>query len=158
METTPTGSNLSPEAAFEVEPRLSFDVLCQNPTMYRTLLMILLKSLPYTHSVQDVLGAQAENLVSFCLNPDYLDEHDEQLTPAMDRALEDGALLASDSQEALYALTRANTTGLHKEIEETEKVRRRRLLIWVDFLDELLLRQQSQFPQDSGNNGNTHAA
>lgn len=117
-----------------IQPHLNLEVITSDPSKYQEQLMVLIKGLPITSSVQDVIGLEAESLVGFCLDYDNIDIVDESLTRVLDGDLEQDDLI-----KALTDINKSSNNLDPFKVKlsdiEKEKILRKRLLAWVDFLD-----------------------
>lgn len=131
---------------------ISYDVLSQQPRLYRQRLMLILEHLPWNRQALHVEGDQVRPLVHYCADSENLYQ-----IPQAEENIYSGTTMADDTSCILDALNRAVTNGIKRQIEPSEQVIRKRLLVWVDHFDQLLA---AQAPQENGNPTNTdkHAA
>lgn len=120
------------------EPRdISFEVLQQNPDIYRNQLTTLVSGLGWERSVRDYLGEQAFKIVEFCLdskNINLIYDTVEDLLNKPDKTEQAN----DDVVDMLSQINSYHPVGRNTKIEEREKTERRRLVCWIIYLDILM--------------------
>lgn len=112
---------------------ITLEQLDGHAEVYRNQLILPLKALPWERRVMHVEGEQAKRLFEFCADSENLD-----LIPEAESNIYSGIAVSEDSQLVLDALNSAITNGIKKQIEPGELAVRKRLLAWVDHLDQIL--------------------
>lgn len=127
--------SLDGQLAETQEPEvLSFDVLTRDPTLYRARLKVVVDGLPldHEHSVLDFFGDKNAELVRFCLNPDNLDS----INSAIQRVITKREPLSEDTKRILGDIDEGEAHSAYYR-DKSEIILRKRLLAWMDFLDEV---------------------
>jgi len=133
---------------------ITFEILEQNPDIYRNRLMTLINGLDWDRSIHDVIGIQPSKIVEFCLDFRNID----RINSSVNELLENPELANLDVQDQLELINSYNPNGRDNSKSDREKIERRRLVCWVHYLDQVMKSTEVEFVTAVQENNRNSAA
>ncbi|MEK7602716.1 MAG: hypothetical protein AAB459_00535 [Patescibacteria group bacterium] len=132
---------------------ITFEILKQDPDIYRNQLMTLVQGLDWERSVWDYHGDQSWGIVRFCLDFHNIDLIGDSVNRTMveKKPISKDVLATMDQIDAFNPSKRDNSKDLK------EKVARKRLLAWINFFDEIMKSSEVEVNNISSENQNSAA-
>lgn len=113
---------------------LTIDDLINDPTTFKKRLVVVVDGLPWDRLVETVSGGdRTVELLKFCLDVN----NNVFIETAIDRVFE-GNPLTEDTKKILDSIDEHQTDStLTSQVLKRETTKRKRLVAWIDFLDEI---------------------